>query len=232
MSHPLFDIGNLKADDFKLRTGEESRQAALEWDKRLGFETLKIEEELYQKDPNDNEYESRAWMGLPFQTLQTPYSEILAALEKFKKNKRIPERVIDFGAAYGRVGLIVKLLFPNAGFLGLEMVKERVEEARRVYKNLGLDPEWLQTKDILDPEFEIPRADIYFLYDFSDPADIKIILNKLSDIFFKEEFFLIAKGKAVNSLIQHKYPQFFASHGRCWLEHAVIYSSSVDLKDF
>lgn len=232
MSKKNIHISDLNFSDFILKDGESSRGASLEWDQRLGLKTLEVEERLYAKDPHDEVYESRAWMGLPFQTLQTPYDEILSALLKFKEQGIIPLSILDLGAAFGRVGIIAKLLFPECEFQGLEMVRERVEEGKRVYKELGLNPESLRVENILRENFELPKADIYFLYDFSDPADIKVILDSMAEVFFEEEFFLIAKGKAVNSLIQHKYPLFYASHGRCWLEHAVIYSSYMDVGNF
>ncbi len=208
-----------------------SREKSMKWDEDLGFNILKVEEDLYSQDPHDEDYHSRAWMGLPFQTLQTPYSEIITTLNLLKDFR--VKRVIDLGAGYGRVGLMVKLLRPNCDFIGYEMVGERVKEGKRVYQLQGLNPQWLKCENIVEESFDIPESDIYFLYDFSDPQDLKVVLDQLTENFFQKEFFLIAKGKAVNSLIQMKYPVLYAAHGRHWVEDTdcVIYSSFIDMEE-
>jgi hypothetical protein len=208
---------------------KEARYQSMKWDELLGFDILAVEKELYSKDPYDEDYSSRAWMGLPFQTLQTPYSEIVAILNLFKEFD--VKEIVDLGAGYGRVGLMVKLMCPGWNFVGYEMVEERVREAKRVYQLQGLDPLALQKKNIIKKDFSLPQADIYFIYDFSDPTDLKIILDQMTKDLFQKEYFLIAKGKAINSLIQVKYPELYAAHGRYWLENSdcVIYSSFTDV---
>ena len=92
-------------------------------DKALGYKIPKIEVKLLRKfnaydhyvvgTKRKRHYEgTQAWIGLHPQVLQTPYADILEALDFFK-TKDI-KTIVDIGAGYGRVGLISSLLFPNA----------------------------------------------------------------------------------------------------------------------
>lgn len=96
-------------------------------DKTLGFRIPKIEVKLLQKyraydqviDTSNKKrhYEgSQTWIGLHPQALQTPYNDIYEALSLLKGQNI--EKVVDIGAGYGRVGIVMNSLFPTAAFLG------------------------------------------------------------------------------------------------------------------
>ena len=170
---------------------------------------------------------TQAWIGLHPQTLQTPYDEILEAFD-FLQNDKI-DSIVDFGAAYGRVGVVANSVFPGADFLGYEIIKERIEEGERIFKKLELPNCRLEEKNILEEDFELPEADLYFIYDFSNPEDLKKVLKKISKKMYEDRFFLIARGKGIRSLIQLRYPEFWASHGVIHKGEWSLYSSFKDL---
>ena len=210
------------------------RSFSRDLDKRLGYKVSQIENKLLKKyrafnKTNDDSSRKKhfagteTWIGLHPQVLQTPYTEITHFFSYFKRRKI--SKVVDFGAAYGRIGLVLSALYPEAEFHGYEILEARCSEAQRVFETLGLENHQMTNTNILERDFEIPEADIYFIYDFSDPHDLRIILKKLSDRLFGKPFFLVAKGEGVRSLIQLKYPEFWSCNGAIHEDSWSLYSS-------
>jgi hypothetical protein len=200
-------------------------------DQILGYEIERIESVLscehedYYKT-RLKEGESQRWFGLHPQTLQTPFSEILdflLLLKKYQINK-----VIDLGAGYGRVGVVMQSIFPESTFVGHEIVPERVEEGNRVFKKLHLNKCHLVNEDVLKIE-EFPQADLYFIYDFSEYEDVRKLLSLFSKKMYKDRFFVVARGEGIRSMIQLKYPEFWAAHGAIHSKKWSLYSSFTDL---
>src|SRR5690606_7300103 len=138
-------------------------------------------------------------------------TEISSFLGYFQKHN--PKTIVDLGAGYGRVGIVMNAIFPEANFIGYEILDLRLLEARRMFDLLELKNCEMRSQNILEKDFEIPKADVYFIYDFSDPHDLKVILKRLSAKLRKERFFIVAKGEGVRSLIQLKFPEFWVCHG-------------------
>lgn len=212
-------------------SGSDFEQSHL-LDKILGYKIEKIENKL-SKDHEDyyktrlKQGESQRWFGLHPQTLQTPFSEILdflLLLKKYHINK-----VIDLGAGYGRVGVVMQSIFPKASFIGHEIVAQRVEEGNRIFQKLELDNCKLVNEDLLQLE-GIPNADLYFIYDFSEYEDVRKLLNIFSKKMYKDRFFIVARGEGIRSMIQLKYPEFWAAHGAIHSKKWSIYSSFTDLE--
>ena len=119
-----------------------SRMHAKKLDKILGYKVTKIEVKLHQKyrsydrfndESNKKQHYKGAqtWIGLHPQVLQTPYCDIYQALLT-AKDMNI-EHVVDIGAGYGRVGVVLNALAKEAKFTGYEVVKERQAEGNRIF---------------------------------------------------------------------------------------------------
>ena len=217
------------------------RQFSQNLDKELGYKISQIEKKLLKKYrafnktiDNSNKKKhfagTETWIGLHPQVLQTPYSEIIHFFSYLKETS--VKSIVDFGAGYGRIGIVLNALYPGAHFLGFEVVKDRSDEAQRVFDLLGLASCEVRNTNILDEDFIIPTADVYFIYDFSDPHDLRVILKKLSKKLYKEPFFLVAKGEGIRSLIQLKYSEFWNCNGVVHEENWSLYSSMTDLSIF
>jgi len=229
---------------FTLPVGSGPKTQSKIIDKILGYRIAKIEQKhlkqyraFYRppshddKDNKDNSkkhYEgTQTWVGLHPQVLQTPYSEILTFLQILRRYE--PKSIVDLGAAYGRIGLVMNSILPNATFTGFEIMDNRVNEARRMWDLLGLTNCSIIKQNILAEEFELPAADIYFIYDFSDMLDVRQMLKKLSKKLYNDRFFIIARGDGIRSLMQLKFPEFWAAHGAIHYHDWSIYSSFCDL---
>ncbi|MBT3980853.1 MAG: methyltransferase domain-containing protein [Bacteriovoracaceae bacterium] len=227
-----------KSDFFIPAIDQDDRQHATHVDKVLGFNIAKIEQKLlgkyrafFKKSDNanrKNHYQgTQTWIGLHPQVLLTPYAEISHFLSLFKKYD--PKTIVDLGAGYGRVGIVMNALLPKASFIGYEILDVRVKEAQRVFEKYGLENCEMRSQNILDKSFEMPKADVYFIYDFSDPLDLRIILKRLSEKLSTQRFFIVARGDGIRSLIQLKFPEFWAVHGAIHKKQWSIYSSYCDL---
>ena len=220
----MINSQTLDLQKFILPKGIHPKIHSNDIDEYMGFNCIEIEQKLSDKCDN---FGHERWIGFDPQVIQTPYSEILSAFENLK-NYSI-NRIVDFGAGYGRVGILSSLVFPNSLFLGFENIKERLLEGERIFNNWKINNATILYRDILDNNFDIPEADIYFIYDFSEVSALKFILQKLSVKVHNENFFLIARGVGVRSLIQNKFPEFWSLHKPFSSEIFSIYSTFCDL---
>lgn len=184
-------------------------------DKILGFRIRYIEEMLVASargfDP-DGSHESwgpmihegvQTWVGLDLQTLQTPYSELLRILQLLKLKPY--QHVVDLGAAYGRMGVIIGGLHIKNSFTGYEYVKARVDEGNRIYRQLGLNRCGLIADDLARSEFELPEADIYFIYDYGQVEHIDRTLHQLRVMSMKRPIKIVVRGKFTKRIIADRH---------------------------
>jgi hypothetical protein len=215
-----------------------ARARSRELDRIIGFKIPRLEQKLLQKyqaydqpsDPTDRKrhYEgTQAWIGLNPQVLQTPYAEMAAFLPILAQYD--PKTIIDLGAGYGRLGIVMSAFLPQAQFIGYEIIASRFNEAQRIFELYDLAQCEMRKENIIAQDFELPSACVYFVYDFSDPLDLRVILNQLEERRLTERFFIVARGEGVRSLIQHKYPGFHrcfdAYHAPQWS----LYSTFCDV---
>lgn len=192
------------------------RQHSNHIDKILGFRLKYIEEMLIAEargfEP-DGSHESwgpkihegaQTWVGLDLQTLQTPYSEILRILQLLKIKPY--QHIIDLGAAYGRMGVVIGGLYIKNIFTGFEYVKTRVDEGNRIYKELGFDKCHLFTQDLFAKDFELPEADVYFIYDYGQVEHIDHTLKQIAAVSHKRPVKVVARGKFTKRIIADHHP--------------------------
>jgi hypothetical protein len=191
------------------------RQHASMVDKILGFR-IKYIEEMLMAEACDFEPEGtheswgpllhqgvQTWVGLELQTLQTPYSECLRILQLLKIKPY--QHIIDLGAAYGRMGVVLGGLYIKNSFTGYEYVKARVDEGNRVYKELGFSRCQLVQQDLFDSKFELPEADVYFIYDYGQVEHIDHTLKQIEAIAYKRPVKVVVRGKFTRKIIADRH---------------------------
>lgn len=189
-------------------------------DEIIGIRPKQIEHELLVEGMNalpDGNLESwgkhlhqghQTWVGLDPNILQTPYAEIA---EMLKKISPLPgEHIIDLGAAYGRIGIALKYMYPDVFFTGYEYLPVRVEEGNRIFTKLGCDKSLLIQQDLSLDSFNIPEASIYFIYDYGRPDQIRYTLKALEVIGDSKDIMVVARGIACRHYIQKSH---------VWLSH-------------
>ena len=114
---------------------------------------------------------------------------------------------MDIGAGYGRVGIVMSTLYPEASFIGYEIIPQRLEEAERIFDTLDLGHCTMIEEDLSKTSFSPPAADVYFIYDFSDPLDIRKILGQIKEVNRDKPCFIIAKGDFIRPIIRKSHPE-------------------------
>lgn len=203
-------------------TDQGNRQHAQLIDRILNLDMKTVEAKLVNQGQRilpEGSYEywgpalhagAQTWVGLDPQTLNSPYTVLRRMCELLKLKPG--QLVVDLGAAMGRLGIVMHQCAPGAYFLGLEYVIERVAEANRVYAQWGMGQARCETQDLFARDFELPQADVYFIYDYGQHAHINATLRLIEFMSCQRPLRLVARGQATNRLIELHHP---------WLE--IIY---------
>jgi hypothetical protein len=225
-----------KSDD---HTFEAARLHSEALDQVLGFRVFEIEEKLLslakEKMPEGSHKTwgqalhggNQTWVGLSHQTLQTPYNELREMCELL--NPPPKSCMIDLGAGYGRLGLVLGGMYPGVKFIGYEYVPERVQEGQRILTLAGCENAQLLEADLTSEFFQLPIAQFYFLYDYGTLPHIRKTLVQLEKIAETSKFKVIARGKGVRSLIQYEFPWLADVYPVIHQEHFSIFSMSQEL---
>lgn len=222
------------ADDY-----ETARKHAEHLDEVLGFNIPTIENILLTRARELNPAGSlktwgqglhagnQTWVGLSHQTLQTPYHELKRICELLHPPPG--STLVDLGAGYGRLGLILSVLYPEVNFIGIEYVKERVLEGQRVLNKHNCSNALLIQQDLTHKDFILPSAEYYFLYDYGILAHIRKTLNQIEAVAGHQHFRLVARGQGTRSLIQYEHPWLSQVYPAIHDEHFSIFSMSDSL---
>ena len=170
---------------------------------------------------------NQTWVGLSHQTLQTPYNELKHICELL--NPPAGSTIVDLGAGYGRLGLVLAGMYPEVNFIGYEYVKERVVEGSRILNHLRCERARLLEKDLTRDDFFLPAAEFYFLYDYGTVAHIRKTLGQIEQLASKQNFKLVARGKGTRSLIQYEHPWLSQVYPAIHEEQFSIFSMSDSL---
>lgn len=159
-------------------------------------DVLKIDYSEEEKSVPENDERLYVGSGLG---VQSSYSTILLALRYLRLPKNF--RIVDLGSGFGRVGLAAGLMRVDVQFSGYEFVENRVQIANRAADNLGFgDRVHFYQQDLSLIDFQIPEAEVYYLYDpFTEPTYSHVIAQ-LSLIGFKKQITIVAKGNARKAL--------------------------------
>lgn len=231
----------IEKETFTRRKNLHPRLHAKSLDKEFGYKISKIEVKLLQKyraydkcadisSKKGHFQESQTWIGLHPQALQTTYNEIYETLDLLSQRKI--NKIVDIGCGYGRVGVVMSSIFPNSSFIGYEILKKRADEGNRVFEKLGLDQCRISHQNVLDQDFRLPDAEVYFIYDFSEREDIRIMLDQLSKKLDHKRFYLITKGERVDSLLTKQYQEFWKTKGFIKSGDLKIYCSHSEVHNY
>jgi len=194
--------------------GVESHTTAI--DQRLGFRIADIEQDLYERahglDPAGNMQTwgrqmhggSQTWVGLESHALLTPYDELNRMCQQLAIGEN--GHIVDLGAGYGRMAFVLNHYQPSAYFTGVELVPERVSEGNRLFGKYGLRRAQLVEDNLFRPDFTLPLADAYLIYDYGNIEHIRWTMGQLQHLAGVHRFKVIARGKGVRTLIQYAHP--------------------------
>lgn len=127
--------------------------------------------------------------------VQTSYMSLLLALKDC--GAQTGASFIDLGSGYGRAGLVVGLLRPDMNFTGYEFVPHRVAASRIAAERAGVSERVRYfAQDLADSEFEIPFADIYFMFDPFTQETYRHVFAQIKNMGRTRAVTVVAKGHA------------------------------------
>jgi len=133
--------------------------------------------------------------------VQSSYATLLTAISNLNLAQGC--RFIDLGSGYGRVGLVIGLMRPDVDFIGYEFVEHRVDIANSSSEKLGLSEHvHFYTQDLSLKDFQIPEADIYYLYDPFSKETYDHVLSQLVEFGRKRPTTIATKGNASGWLME------------------------------
>lgn len=209
---PLHEIG--------LYSYPMAKEHAILADKWLGLQTQDTETQIQNPRATDS-FPQERWLGLDPQSFSTPYIEIRMILELLSPQPG--QKIIDFGCGYGRMAHVVGKHFPLVYFLGYEIVRERIEEAKRCLRPFAYPLIRLEWADLVQIRPE--PADFYFMYDFGSKSAIEKTLLDLQEIAKQQSIQVVARGRASRSLIHKNNPWLAEVHEPRHFETFSIYRS-------
>lgn len=200
----------------------ETQEHSVLVDAHLGFRTEQIEKKLVDTwGPKTLESDVQAWVGLPVQAMQTPYTEIRQILSLLSPEKG--STVVDLGCAYGRMAHVVGHHYPEVNFIGYELIAERVDEGNRVLAPFNFTCCRLETADLSNENFCPPPAEYYFIFDFGSRSAIEKILNDLKKISLQKEISIVARGRGIRNWIYQGHPWLYAIQEPQIFDHFSIF---------
>lgn len=200
----------------------EGQEHSVLVDAHLGFRTEEIEKKLVKDwGPKTLESDVQAWVGLPVQAMQTPYTEIRQILDLLSPPK--DSTVVDLGCAYGRMALVVGQHYPDVNFIGYELIDERVQEGNRVLAPFNFRRCHLETADLSNVNFCPPLADFYFIFDFGSRPAIEKILNDLKKLSLQKPITVVARGRGIRNWIYQGHPWLYAMKEPKVFDHFSIF---------
>jgi hypothetical protein len=100
-------------------------------------------------------------------------------------------------------------------FQGYEYVEHRVRTAQNASERLGLNPRVrFSTQDLSASNFELPAADVYYLYDPFSKATYERVLAYINKNRLERRTLVVAKGGAL--------PSFQAAGFSGWREPEIL----------
>jgi hypothetical protein len=185
---------------------------AEEADSWLGLRVREVEALLASRGssrpaPSSSGAHQQLWFGLAPRDLQTPYFELRVILHLLISPTAKNFSVVDLGAAYGRMGFVIARHFQRVTFTGYEYVGERVAESRQAIARFGASPERIRMEhaDLTSLSFQMPTADLYFIYDYGTPAAIEKTLHDLRKVTRGRDVNVVARGRVCRYAIESRH---------------------------
>lgn len=213
-------------------TKSEALAHGAECDAWLGIHVEQIEARLaalgsVKPAPASSGEHQQLWFGLAPRDLQTPYVELRSILESVIPRGRA-SAVVDLGAAYGRMAFVIARHFTQTTFTGFEYVGERVFESRAALSRFQDSARVrMEHVDLTSPLFQLPLADIYFIYDYGTPAAIEKTLHDLRRVTNGRHVTIIARGRVCRYAIESRHGFWLSKTDPLAPETAVTIYSSV-----
>lgn len=145
-------------------------------DRILGLNERKVKTKLFGKNLKALYRNEDIYLDLEPEDLFTPYRVLVQMSNQLKFTKG--DFLIDLGSGLGRVGIVMGLLNPQLQFLGLELIKERHQQAQNASRRIGLSDRVKFVCQDLSKTL-IPTASYYYLFNPFSIVTLKRVFQEL-----------------------------------------------------
>lgn len=208
----------LITDSYTYQAAQKHAEIVDQW---LGFQIHEIEPALRT---SNIARVHQTWSELSAQSFQTPYCEIRSLLAELNPEKK--SVIADLGCAYGRMGFVVGRHYPGVKFLGYEVAQPRVMDSQRVLKSWQYPDVQIFEQNLMAPDFSLPHADIFFIYDYGWNPAIQKTLNDLKVLAQKKLITVVARGRATKHFVFSENPWLSVNSPPLNFDHFSIFKSS------
>lgn len=122
---------------------------------------------------------STRYMGEKWPYQGTDYCMMLNIYRALRPKKG--EKVYDLGSGQG-IAIFCGSLVSEADFIGIELVKERVDVCNRMRDTLRIPNASFRSGNVLAPENDFSDGDIFYLFNPFNSATTKKVVKKLESI--------------------------------------------------
>jgi hypothetical protein len=169
----------------------------------LGFDIAGAETRVRTGGTATLRAELETWTHLNPQIFLTSYLELRAILDRL--NLKAGDHVVDLGCGYARMPFVLNAHHPGVAFTGIEAVPQRVDESQRVMK-LHQVAGAIGCVDLCSPDFKLPQATVYFLYDFGTESDLRHFLEQWASRLLDWKPKIVLRGARVRHLVKTEWP--------------------------
>ena len=144
-----------------------------------------------------NEWESKKILAEKGLTKHTwtygVYESDTYEIERLAQDARIRngDTIVDIGSGFGTPGLLLAAKFPKSKITGFEIVPLKNEHAKARAEFWGLTNVEFVEQDLSKRGFELPDADVYYMYSPVNPTVARKLLKNLKEIAKRRKFKLI-----------------------------------------
>ncbi|MCJ7450654.1 MAG: methyltransferase domain-containing protein [Candidatus Nanohaloarchaeota archaeon QJJ-9] len=188
-------VGQLykQEEDKKAREdlGEVLEKGIEKIDKRYGHEQSEIIDQMLGINKKEGEKE---YKGEQTYQIETSYDTIKQMLDK--TGPRQEETFYDLGSGYSRV-LITGSLLTDAEYRGIELVKERVDESKRIRDRLGLENVEIMQGDVKELKAEeLSDGDFFYMFKPFSVSTFKEFGKTMEELAERKDYTVIGGGQS------------------------------------
>ena len=119
------------------------------------------------------------WSAVETGEIITTPLEVLYSINQ-KAQFATGSSLVDLGSGHGFPCIAFSVLNPSMSFLGIDIVKEKVDGASKSAKKLGLKNIEFITQDLALSPYNIPKADYYYIHNPFNDDVCKHVIKTLS----------------------------------------------------
>lgn len=185
---------------YHIRRGDAESAAAL-----LAAEKTKVAEEMANLSEKEKQVLGYHWAGrLTGDAISTPIDRLMEIARALPFNQG--GLLVDIGSGHSDPGFVFTAMHPHLRVHGFEIALPKVAGTRRMVRKLGLYNVHVSHQDVFHPDFQLPVADYYYLF---NPARIDVVermADQIQEIAKTNEVKVIVVGTGWT-------PKIFADRG-------------------